>query len=153
MDGHVHRVAAGQRSDLTELESRGGRIDDAAATGRVARVIVLTLLGLDGVLSAVAGALFLPSYLGSIPFPVSALASGLVNTALVYVAMRWTSRNVLAALPVWTWLLTVLVMARPGPGGDIIFAGRGITEYSPFLLLAAGALLPFWVLMRRRPGP
>jgi hypothetical protein len=153
VDGHVHRRAAGQRSDLTEVESRGGRIDDPAATGRVAQVIVLALLGFDGVLSAVAGALFLPSYLGSIPFPVSALASGLVNTALVYVAMRWTSRNVLATLPVWTWLLTVLVMARPGPGGDIIFAGRGITEYSPFLLLAAGALLPFWVLMRRRPAP
>lgn len=151
MDGHVHRLAAGQRPDLTEIESRGGRI--AAATNRVAPVVVLGLLAFDGVLSAIGGALFLPSYIGAIPFPLSALASGAVNAALVFVAMRWTSRNVLAALPVWTWLLTVLVMARPGPGGDVIFAGRGITEFSPFLLLAAGTLLPFWVLLRRRTAP
>ena len=136
MDAHVHRLAAGQRSHLT-----------------VVRVAILALLAVDGVLSAIGGALFLPSYIGSIPFPISALASGLVNAALVWAARQWTTRNAVAALPVWTWLLTVFVMARPGPGGDVIFAGRGITAYSAFLLLAAGALLPFWVLMRRRPAP
>ncbi len=136
MDAHVHRLAAGQRSHLT-----------------VRRIAVLALLAVDGVLSAVGGALFLPSYIGSIPFPISALASGVVNAALVWAAKDWTSRNAVAALPVWTWLLTVFLLARPGPGGDVIFAGRGITAYSPFLLLAAGALLPFWVLMRRRPAP
>jgi len=136
VDAHVHRLAAGQRSHLT-----------------VVRVAILALLAVDGVLSAIGGALFLPSYVGSIPFPISALASGLVNAALVWAARQWTSRNAVAALPVWTWLLTVFVMARPGPGGDVVFAGRGITAYSPFLLLAAGALLPFWVLMRRRPAP
>ena len=136
MDAHVHRLAAGQRSHLT-----------------VVRVAILALLAVDGVLSAIGGAFFLPSYIGSIPFPISALASGLVNAALVWAARQWTTRNAVAALPVWTWLLTVFVMARPGPGGDVIFAGRGITAYSAFLLLAAGALLPFWVLMRRRPAP
>lgn len=136
MDAHVHRLAAGQRPHLT-----------------VRRIAILALLAVDGVLSAIGGALFLPTYLGSIPFPVSALASGLVNAALVWAAKQWTSRNAVAALPVWTWLLTVFVLARPGPGGDVVFAGRGITEYSPFLLLAAGSLLPFWVLMRRRPAP
>jgi len=136
VDAHVHRLAAGQRSHLT-----------------VVRVAILALLAVDGVLSAIGGAFFLPSYIGSIPFPISALASGLVNAALVWAARQWTTRNAVAALPVWTWLLTVFVMARPGPGGDVIFAGRGITAYSAFLLLAAGALLPFWVLMRRRPAP
>jgi len=136
VDAHVRRLAAGQRSHLT-----------------VVRVAILALLAVDGVLSAIGGAFFLPSYIGSIPFPISALASGLVNAALVWAARQWTTRNAVAALPVWTWLLTVFVMARPGPGGDVIFAGRGITAYSAFLLLAAGALLPFWVLMRRRPAP
>jgi hypothetical protein len=136
VDCHVHRLAVGQRPHLSVL-----------------RVAVLALLAFDGVLSAIAGALFLPSYIGAIPFPISALASGLLNTALVWAAGHWTNRNLLAALPVWTWLLTVFVMARPGPGGDVIFAGPGITAYSPFLLLAAGALLPFWVLMRRRHAP
>jgi hypothetical protein len=131
--GHVHRVAVGQHPDLSAF-----------------RFVVLTLLAVDGVLSAIGGALFLPSYIGAVPFPVSALASGLVNAALVWAAGPWTSRPLLAALPVWTWLLTVFVMARPGPGGDVVFGGQGITGYSPFLLLAAGALLPFWVLWRRR---
>jgi len=155
VDCHVHRLAAGQRPHLRSIESRSGRIDDTGAAGRGVRFVVLTLLAVDGVLSAVGGALFLPSYIGSIPFPVSALGSGLLNAALVWAAGRWTSRTLVAGLPVWTWLLTVFVMARPGPGGDVIFAGRGVTAYSPFLLLTAGVLLPFWVLMRRRPtgGP
>jgi hypothetical protein len=155
VDCHVHCRAAGQRPHLRGTESRSGRIGDTGAADRVVRFVVLTLLAVDGVLSAVGGALFLPSYIGSIPFPVSALGSGLLNAALVWAAGRWTNRILVAGLPVWTWLLTVFVMARPGPGGDVIFAGRGVTAYSPFLLLAAGVLLPFWVLMRRRPtgGP
>jgi hypothetical protein len=102
------------------------------------------------VLSAVAGALLLPAYIGSIPFPVSALISGLVNAALVWAAGQWTTSARLAALPLWTWLLTVLAMAAGGPGGDIIFDERGVMAYSPLLLLAAGALPPGWVLRQRR---
>jgi len=56
-----------------------------------------------------------------------------------------------AALPLWTWLLTVLLMCVPGPGGDVIFGGRGVLAYSPLLLLAMGAVPPFLVLYRRRP--
>ena len=111
------------------------------------------MLAVDGVLSAVGGALFLPSYIGSVPFPISALISGLLNVALVWAAKRWTTSSRLAALPVWTFLLTFFVMALAGPGGDVIFAGRGITGYSPFLLLAAGVLLPFLVLLRPQPAP
>ena len=101
------------------------------------------MLAVDGVLSAVGGALLLPTYIGSIPFPISALISGLVNAALVWAAGRWTTSARLAALPLWTWLLTVLAMCLPGPGGDVIFDGRGVMAYSPLLLLAAGALPPF----------
>ncbi len=135
MDGHVHRLAAGQRPHLTAL-----------------RVAVLALLAVDGVLSAIGGALFLPSYIGSIPVPVSALASGLLNAALVWAARYWTPSLRVAALPLWTWLLAVLVMCLPGPGGDVIFAGRGVLAYSPLLLLVAGAVPPFVVLYRRRPA-
>ena len=38
--------------------------------------VVLGLLAVDGVLSAVAGALLLPLYLGPVPFPISAVLSG-----------------------------------------------------------------------------
>lgn len=135
MDGHVHRFAVGQHPDLIAY-----------------RIVVLALLAADGILSAVGGALFLPSYIGSVPFPVSALVSGLLNTGLVWAAAQCTDSIRLAALPLWTWLLAVLVMCLPGPGGDVIFAGRGVLAYSPLLLLAAGLLPPFWVLLRRRPA-
>jgi hypothetical protein len=98
----------------------------------------------------VAGALLLPAYIGSIPFPISALISGLVNAALVWAAGRWTTSARLAALPLWTWLLTVAAMSVGGPGGDVIFGGPGVMAYGPLLLLVAGVLPPAWVLWPRR---
>jgi hypothetical protein len=151
MAGHGHRFAVGQRPDLSATASRLRTSDDTGATTPVFRIAVLTLLSIDGVISAVGGALWLPSYIGSIPFPVSALISGLLNAALVWAAGRWTSSARVAALPLWTWLLTVLLMCVPGPGGDVIFGGRGMMAYSPLLLLAMGAVPPFVVLFRRRP--
>jgi hypothetical protein len=104
----------------------------------------LALLAVDGVLSAVAGALLLPFYIGSIPVPISALISGLVNAALV-----WTSSPRMAALPLWTWLLTVAVISIGGPGGDVILDGRGVLAYGALLLVALGVAPPVWVLWRR----
>jgi hypothetical protein len=133
--GHVHRFAVGQRPDLTDSAFR---------------IVVLTLLAIDGAISAVGGALLLPSYIGSIPFPVSALISGLLNAGLVWAAGRGTTSARVAALPLWTWLLTVLLMYLPGPGGDVIFGGRGVMAYSPLLLLALGVVPPLSVLSRYR---
>ena len=106
MGGHVHRFAVGQRPDLSATASRLRKIDDTGAADPAIRIVVLTVLAVDGVISAVGGALLLPSYIGSIPFPVSALISGLLNAALVWAAGRWTSSARVAALPLWTWLLT-----------------------------------------------
>jgi hypothetical protein len=114
------------------------------------RALVLTLLAVDGILSAIGGALLLPSYIGAIPFPISALISGLLNVALVWAGGRWTTSIRLAAVPLWTWLLTVAAMCLGGPGHDVIFGGRGVMAYSPLLLLVVGAGPPFWVLLRRR---
>jgi hypothetical protein len=147
---HVHHWAVGQRPDLTAIKPRSGHIDDTRATDPSIRIVILALLAVDGILCAIGGALLLPVYIGSIPFPISALISGLVNAALVWAAGRWTTSARLAALPLWTWLLTVLAMALGGPGGDVIFGGRGVMAYSPLLLLTAGALPPTWVLFRRR---
>jgi hypothetical protein len=147
---HVHRLAVGQRPDLTVTKPRAGQVDDIGATDLSIRIVILALLAVDGILSAVAGALLLPAYIGSIPFPISALISGLVNAALVWAAGRWTTSPRVAALPLWTWLLTVLAMGVGGPGGDIIFGGRGVLAYGPLLLLAAGVLPPAWVLWQRR---
>jgi hypothetical protein len=112
------------------------------------RPVVLTLLAIDGVLSALAAAFFLPLRIGSVPFPVSALLSGLVNAALVWAALQWTSSPRMAALPLWCWLLTVAGLTFGGPGDDIVFGGVGIMEYAPLLLIVLGALPPAWLLWR-----
>jgi hypothetical protein len=112
------------------------------------RPVVQTLLAVDGVISAVAAALFLPVRIGSVPFPISALVSGLVNAVLVWAALQWTSSPRVAALPLWCWLLTVAGLTLGGPGDDIVFGGVGIMEYAPLLLIVLGALPPAVVLWR-----
>ncbi len=122
---------------------------DARAAGR-AGTVVLAVLAFDGVLSAVAGALLLPLYLGSVPFPVSAVVSGLLNAALVWAAGYWTDSRRLAALPLWAWLATVAVFTLGGPGGDIVFGGPGIMGFSVLIFLLLGAL-PAALVLRRMP--
>ena len=137
MGYRLHSLPSRQRSDLTD-----------GATHPAFRAVVLALLAVDGVLSAVAGALLLPFYIGSIPLPISALISGLVNAALVWAAGRWTSSPRMAALPLWTWLLTVAVISVGGPGGDVILDGRGVLAYGALLLVVLGVTPPAWVLWR-----
>ena len=122
---------------------------DADAAGR-AGTVVLAVLAVDGVLSAVAGALLLPLYLGPVPFPVSALVSGLVNAALVWAAGYWTDSRRLAALPLWAWLATVAAFTLGGPGGDIVFGGPGIMAFSVLIFLLLGAV-PAAMVLRRMP--
>ncbi|MGE2689802.1 hypothetical protein [Mycolicibacterium pulveris] len=138
MGAGLDGVAARQHSDLTT---------PAATTDRL-RVVVLTLLALDGVVCAIAASFFLPLRIGSIPFPVSALIAGLVNAALVWAALHWTSTPRVAALPLWTWLATVAVMTLVRPGDDIVFGGAGVMAYAVLLLLVLGAVPPAVVLWR-----
>lgn len=99
-------------------------------------------------LSALAGALLLPVRIGGVPVPLSAVLSGLLNAALVWAASQHTGSTRLAALPLWTWLATVAVLTFGGPGGDIVFGGRGPFGYSALILLVCGALPPVLLLRR-----
>lgn len=123
--------------------------EDPDAIDPAIRTVVLVLLAVDGVISAVAGALLLPFYIGPVPFPISALVSGLVNLALVWAAAYWTDSARLAALPLLTWLITVAALTLGGPGGDIVFGGPGVMAYSVLVFLALGAGPPTWFLWRR----
>ncbi len=68
------------------------------------RGVVLVLLAVvDGVISAIFGALLLSSRIGSVPFPVSVLVSGLANAALVWAGLQCTRSLRLAAISLWTW--------------------------------------------------
>jgi hypothetical protein len=142
-----------QRPHLTATKPSAGQIAGIAATGladAIFRIVVLTLLAVDGVLSAIAGAVLLPIHIGSTPFPISGLISGLTNAALVWAAGQWAKSARLAALPLSTWLLTVAALTMGGPGGDIILSGPGVLVFSPLLLLVLGLAPPVWVLFRRR---
>lgn len=150
MGRRVAGRTARQHPDLTATTPRAHVREDPGATDPAIRAVVLALLAVDGVISAVAGALLLPAHLGTVPFPVSALISGLVNAALVWAAMGWTDSNRLAALPLFTWLLTIAALTLGGPGGDIVFGGRGILAYGALLLIALGTLPAAWLLWRRR---
>ncbi len=123
--------------------------DDPGATDPAIRTVILVLLAIDGVISAVTGALLLPFYLGSVPFPLSALISGLVNLALVWAASYWTDSARLVAAPLLSWLVTVAVLTLGGPGGDIVFGGPGVMAYSVLVFLFLGALPPGLLLWWR----
>ncbi len=141
-----------QRSDLIETKPRAGSVEASGAkdpADPAIRFVVLTLLAVDGILSALAGALLLPFYIGSIPFPISGLISGLFNAALVWAAGRWTRSPRLAALPLWTWLLTLAVISMGGPADDVILGGRGVMRYGALLLIVLGVTPPVWMLWRR----
>lgn len=144
--GLVGRVAR-QRPDLT----RAAYDDAANADGTLSlaiRNVVLILLAVDGVISAVVAALLLPSRIGTIPFPISAVLSGILNAALVWAALQWTQSARLAAFPLWAWLLTVAAMTLGGPGGDVIFGGPGIMEFAVLMLIILGVAPPAAVLWR-----
>jgi hypothetical protein len=138
-----------QRPDLTETKSRAASVEEGGAADPAIRFVVLALLAVDGVLSALAGALLLPFYIGSVPIPISGLISGLMNAALVWAAGRWTRSPRVAALPLWTWLLTVGVISMGGPGDDVILGGRGVMAYGALWLILLGVTPPVWVLWRR----
>lgn len=140
MGARVVGSGTGQHSDLTSSEP----------AAPAAAFLVLTLLAIDGALCAVTAALLLPSYIGGIPFPVSAVVGGLLNAVLVWAGLHWTSSLRLAALPLWTWLLTVALMSFSGPGDDFIFAGHGVMAYGVLLMVVAGSAPPAALLWWRK---
>ncbi|MBV8964669.1 MAG: hypothetical protein JO191_00685 [Mycobacteriaceae bacterium] len=146
MGDRLARRRARQHPNLTGSSDTGG--PRGWSVDSVLRGVVLGLLGADGVISAVLGALLLQIRLGAVPFPISALISGLINAALVWAGLQWTSSLRLAALALWTWLLTVAVMTLTGPGGDLLFGGPGLDQWSPVVLLVLGVLPPGIVLWR-----
>jgi hypothetical protein len=103
------------------------------------------LVAADGVISALLAAFFLALRIGPVPLPISAFISGLLNAALVWVALQWTSSPRLAALPLWTWLATVAGLSLPGPGNGAVYAA----QWQLLLLIVVGALPPLMLLYRR----
>lgn len=103
---------------------------------------ILGLLVFDGVLTAVLAVLFLPAYLGSVAFPISALAAAVINVLLVFGARTVTDRASMAALPLIGWFLGFAACMFGGPGGDVLLLADPRT-----LLLLGFAVVPAGLLL------
>lgn len=144
---------ARQHPDLTGTSGRASAAAAPAPSLSPARVAVLAVLTLDGIIVAVLGALYLPLRLGGVPFPVSALAAGLVNALLVWAAALWTESPRIAALPLIAWLFTIAALTLGGPGGDVVFIGSGAMAYTLVLYIVVGVAPAAWLLWRRNRVP
>ncbi|WP_282781370.1 MULTISPECIES: hypothetical protein [unclassified Nocardia] len=122
--------------------------------------VIAALLVLDGVVSLVLEALFLPIYLGhadvvaahpttaqaaalaadltagAVPFPVTALIAAVVNVLLLKGMSTVTDRLGLIALPLTAWTLSYLLLTFGGPGGDVLF----VNDWPTLALLVCGLL-------------
>ncbi|MFD9669196.1 hypothetical protein ACFWAY_47870 [Rhodococcus sp. NPDC059968] len=99
--------------------------------------VTLALLVFDGFLCAVLSVLFLPTYLGATPFPISILAAAVANLALVIAARSTTGRVRTGVLPLVGWGFGFLLCMFGGPGGDVLMLASVWT-----LLLLFGSLVP-----------
>lgn len=81
--------------------------------------------------------LFLPTYLGATPFPISILAAAVANLALVIAARSTTGRVGTGMLPLAGWGFGFLLCMFGGPGGDVLMLASVWT-----LLLLIGSLVP-----------
>jgi hypothetical protein len=118
----------------------------------VLRVFVFVLLAIDGVISALLGAMFLTQfYVGVLPIPVSAVISGLVNALLVWAGLAWTSSTRLGGIALWTWLATFAALGLFPPScGDAIFGQSIADQISQLVMLVLGVVPPGIVLRRHR---
>jgi hypothetical protein len=111
--------------------------------------VTLGVLVFDGFLSAVLGVLFLPSYIGAVPFPISALVSGLVNVLLVLAARTITGPTRRAGWPLIGWGFGFLLCTFGGPGGDIVLP----QSWQSLLLLVFGLGPAGYFAFRGGPVP
>ncbi|MGB3444199.1 MAG: hypothetical protein WBA97_36130 [Actinophytocola sp.] len=86
----------------------------------------------------------LPYALGGVPVPASALLAALTTPWLVSVAGTLSTKLLVAAAPLITWILVVAVFGMFGPGGDMVL----IADWRSLLLFACGALPSAIVLGR-----
>lgn len=102
----------------------------------------LAVLIFDGFLCGILSVLFLPTYLGSVPFPVSALLAGVANVMLLFAARKVADQPLAIASPLIAWGVAILVCMLGGPGGDVLLLADWRTA-----LLLLGGLVPPGVLL------
>jgi hypothetical protein len=91
--------------------------------GSVARIVSYVVLGVLGVLVAVAGALVQDAW-----FPGGLLLALAGCGALFYGGAKITGTRVGAMVPAGVWLVTVMFLSSTRPEGDFLFA-NGLGSY------------------------
>jgi hypothetical protein len=126
-----------------------GRVDaEPGVLGAVRSLlggVLAAVLVFDGLLSLVLEVLYLPLYLGTTPFPITAAVAAVVNVVLVRAMGVVVTRPAAMSLPLLAWLLGFLICASAGPGGDVLLTDNWPTP----LLLASGAVPAGFYLFRR----
>ncbi|WP_328405735.1 hypothetical protein [Nocardia sp. NBC_00403] len=107
--------------------------------------VIITLLVLDALITLALEVLYLPAYLDSVAFPLSAVLAGVINVLLVMGVRTVTTRVGFAILPIAAWTFGFLLCSVTGPGGDIMLG----SDWRTALLLFCGLVPPLGYLYVR----
>ena len=99
--------------------------------------LVFAFLLVDAVVLAIVEVLFLPLYIGDVPFPITAALAVVTTPLLVVEAGRLAPRRRVAAAPLVVWFAVVFVLGTMGPGGDMVLLG---SDWRSLLLIGGGTL-------------
>ncbi|WP_433199881.1 hypothetical protein ACQP1G_07395 [Nocardia sp. CA-107356] len=107
--------------------------------------VIIGVLVLDALITLALEVLYLPTYIGTVAFPLSAVLAGVVNVLLVMGVHSVTHRISAALLPLAAWTFGFLACSATGPGGDILLA----SDWRTLLLLFCGLVPPLLYLYFR----
>ncbi|WP_227996551.1 hypothetical protein [Nocardia australiensis] len=100
--------------------------------------VIIAVLIIDALITLALEVLYLPTYIGTVAFPLSAVLAGFVNVLLVMGVRAATTRTGFAILPLAAWTFGFLICSTSGPGGDIMLG----SDWRTVLLLVCGLVPP-----------
>lgn len=111
--------------------------------------VIIAVLVIDALITLALEVLYLPTYIGTVAFPLSAVLAGVINVLLVMGVRSVTPRVGLMFLPIAAWIVGFLICSMSGPGGDIMLG----SDWRTVLLLFCGLVPPsLYLYVRLNPG-
>ncbi|WP_433711507.1 hypothetical protein ACQP2U_35495 [Nocardia sp. CA-084685] len=111
--------------------------------------VIIAVLTLDALITLALEVLYLPTYINTVAFPLSAVLAGVINVLLVMGVGSITQRVSAMMLPIAAWTLGFLTCSVTGPGGDIMLG----SDWRTLLLLFCGLVPPLlYIYIRSNAG-
>ncbi|MFI6366356.1 hypothetical protein ACIBG0_26810 [Nocardia sp. NPDC050630] len=111
--------------------------------------VIIAVLILDALITLALEVLYLPTYINTVAFPLSAVLAGVINVLLVMGVRSITQRVSAMMLPIAAWTLGFLTCSVTGPGGDIMLG----SDWRTLLLLFCGLVPPLlYIYIRSNAG-